>query len=334
MVESSHLITDPATTEAWLKDNGISFATATHKSVSTIDEMLAEVKFTGDNEATIFAKNLFLKNKKTKQLYLVIAAHSTQFQMKALEKHLKTGSGNLRGGDKDVMEAVLGVKQGEVNIFALLNDTKGDVKLIVDKQLTSEWKHVGFHPMSNEATLSITKEDMMKVIELSKHEPQILDFSTLEVSAPAEPKKGGKKDAGKQDAGKKDTGKKEDANQNGIEYTREKNIAKWYQQVITKSEMIEYYEVSGCYILRPWSFFIWERITNFLDPSFKELGVQNAYFPMFVSKAALTKEKDHIAGFAPEVAWVTKSGDSDLAEPIAIRPTSETIMYPAFAKWV
>jgi len=76
--------------------------------------------------------------------------------------------------------------------------------------------------------------------------------------------------------------------------------------------MIEYYEVSGCYILRPLSFFIWENITGFLDPRFKAVGVQNSYFPMFVSQAALSKEENHLEGFSPEVAWVTKSGKTDL----------------------
>jgi prolyl-tRNA synthetase len=75
-------------------------------------------------------------------------------------------------------------------------------------------------------------------------------------------------------------------------------------------------------------------IQAFFDAEIKKLGVQNAYFPMFVTKAALEAEKEHVEGFAAEVAWVTKSGQSDLAEPIAIRPTSETIMYPAYAKWV
>lgn len=98
--------------------------------------------------------------------------------------------------------------------------------------------------------------------------------------------------------------------------------------------MIEYYDVSGCYILRPWAYAIWESIKDFFDAEIKKLGVQNCYFPMFVSHQALEKEKTHIADFAPEVAWVTKSGNSDLAEPIAIRPTSETVMYPAYAKWI
>ena len=98
--------------------------------------------------------------------------------------------------------------------------------------------------------------------------------------------------------------------------------------------MIEYYEISGCYILRPPAFFIWEQITEFFDSRIKKLGVQNCYFPMFVTEAALNKEKNHVEGFSPEVAWVTKSGQSDLPEPIAIRPTSETIMYPSFGKWI
>ncbi|KAK6638550.1 hypothetical protein RUM43_006817 [Polyplax serrata] len=120
----------------------------------------------------------------------------------------------------------------------------------------------------------------------------------------------------------------------GLEATREDNLPEWYSQVITKGELIEYYDISGCYILRPWSFALWETIQAFLDKGIKALGVQNCYFPIFVSKSVLEKEKNHISDFAPEVAWVTKSGDSDLAEHIAVRPTSETVMYPAFSKWI
>jgi prolyl-tRNA synthetase len=78
---------------------------------------------------------------------------------------------------------------------------------------------------------------------------------------------------------------------------------------------------------------MWEVVTDFFDGHIKTLGVKNAYFPLFISKARLETEKDHVEGFAPEVAWVTRSGDTELAEPIAVRPTSETIMYPAYAKW-
>ncbi|XP_023778638.1 bifunctional glutamate/proline--tRNA ligase isoform X7 [Cyanistes caeruleus] len=120
----------------------------------------------------------------------------------------------------------------------------------------------------------------------------------------------------------------------GLEAKKEENLSEWFSQVITKSEMIEYYDVSGCYILRPWAHAIWEAIKDFFDAEIKKLGVENCYFPMFVSQTALETEKSHIADFAPEVAWVTRSGKTELAEPIAIRPTSETVMYPSYAKWV
>jgi len=112
------------------------------------------------------------------------------------------------------------------------------------------------------------------------------------------------------------------------------NFPDWYTQTIVRAEMIDYYDISGCYILRPWSYSIWEQIQSFIDRRIKRMGVENYYFPLFVSEKSLEKEKNHIEGFAPEVAWVTKSGSSNLAQPIAIRPTSETIMYPLFEKWI
>ncbi|KAL0819856.1 hypothetical protein ABMA28_007881 [Loxostege sticticalis] len=120
----------------------------------------------------------------------------------------------------------------------------------------------------------------------------------------------------------------------GLEASKDTDLPEWYSQVITKSEMIDYYDISGCYILRPWSYSIWDTIRTFLSSHFKKLGVKDGYFPIFVSKAALEREATHIADFAPEVAWVTHSGTSELAEHIAIRPTSETVMYPAYAKWI
>ena len=81
----------------------------------------------------------------------------------------------------------------------------------------------------------------------------------------------------------------------------------------------------GCYILRPWSMSIWEEIQRWFDSRIRKMGVQNSYFPLFVTEAALTKEKEHVEGFAAEVAWVTRSGSSDLEVPLAIRPTSETV---------
>lgn len=96
--------------------------------------MVEKVKFIGDYEGKVlFAKNLFLANKKKKELmYLVVAAHNTEIDMKALTTHLKSGSGNLRAGDVDVMESILGAKKGAVNLFAILNDTTNKVHLIID----------------------------------------------------------------------------------------------------------------------------------------------------------------------------------------------------------
>ena len=114
----------------------------------------------------------------------------------------------------------------------------------------------------------------------------------------------------------------------------DEDFGAWYSQVVVAGELIEYYDISGCYILRPMAFFPWQQVQNFFNKKIEAKGVKPCYFPTFVSKAALEKEKDHVEGFSPEVAWVTRSGDSELAEPIAIRPTSETIMYPAYAKWI
>jgi len=120
----------------------------------------------------------------------------------------------------------------------------------------------------------------------------------------------------------------------GLSVKKQEDFGDWYSEVVTKAEMISYYEISGCYILRPWAYEIWQSIQEWFDAEIKKMGVRNAYFPMFVPESALTKEKDHVEGFAPEVAWVTKSGESDLDQPIAVRPTSETVMYPFYADWI
>ncbi|QSS64036.1 prolyl-tRNA synthetase, partial [Histoplasma capsulatum] len=120
----------------------------------------------------------------------------------------------------------------------------------------------------------------------------------------------------------------------GIDVSKEGDFAGWYQQVLLKGQMLDYYDVSGCFILKPHSYFIWETIQNWFDDRIKKMGVKNCSFPLFVSEDVLKKEKDHIEGFAAEVAWVTHAGNSKLERKIAIRPTSETVMYPYYAKWI
>jgi hypothetical protein len=122
--------------------------------------MLEKVKFDGPHSKAIFAKNLFLQDKKKKETaYLVIAAHDTAIDMKGLTKHLKAGSGNLRGGEVDVMEAMLGAKKGAVNLFSILNDTAKKVHLIMDQRLMADFEYIAYHPMQNDATSAISQED-------------------------------------------------------------------------------------------------------------------------------------------------------------------------------
>jgi hypothetical protein len=87
----------------------------------------------------------------------------------------------------------------------------------------------------------------------------------------------------------------------GLAFKKEENFGDWYSDLVVRGEMIEYYDVSGCYILRPWSYAIWEFIKDFFDKEIKKMGIENTYFPLFVSEKALTKEKNHVEGFAPEV---------------------------------
>lgn len=121
---------------------------------------------------------------------------------------------------------------------------------------------------------------------------------------------------------------------NGITIKKEENISEWFTEVITKAELIDYSDVSGCMVIKPTGYEIWERIVAETDKRFKKVGIKNAYFPLFIPEKHLIREKEHVEGFSPEVAWVTQAGDTILPEKLAVRPTSETIMYPSYSKWI
>jgi prolyl-tRNA synthetase len=112
------------------------------------------------------------------------------------------------------------------------------------------------------------------------------------------------------------------------------DFSRWYNQVVRKAELADYAPVRGCMIIRPYGYAIWEHIQRLLDARFKETGVMNAYFPLLIPRSFLEREAKHVEGFAPEVAWVTRGGGEELEEPLAIRPTSETIIGYSFAKWI
>jgi len=122
--------------------------------------------------------------------------------------------------------------------------------------------------------------------------------------------------------------------QEGITVKKEENFSEWYTQVIQKAELADYSKVSGCIVFRPRAYFIWEIAQNYLDKEFKKTGVKNAYFPLFIPENLLKKESEHVQGFSPEVAWVTHSGNTKLNEKLAVRPTSETIMYDHYKDWI
>ena len=114
----------------------------------------------------------------------------------------------------------------------------------------------------------------------------------------------------------------------------EENFAQWYTDVVLKTGLVDYGPVKGTMVIRPYGYAIWENIQKDLDRRFKATGVQNAYFPMFIPESFLKKEAEHVEGFAPEVAVVTYAGGEKLAEPLIVRPTSETIIGYMYSKWL
>jgi len=322
------------------KELGLSQTTYAHAEAHTVEEQFAAV---GHLDGML-TKNLVLKDKKH-GTFVVTVEHSRDVHTGVLGKLLELqGKSNLRFASDDILQEKLGVKSGSVSPLCMMNDKNGEIKFAIDKKLV-EQEIINCHPLRNDRTTSMKSADILAFVRATGHEPIILDYSKAP-PAPKPQEKGKKlpkekKDkGGKQEKGKKGkdnagvAGSKKKETLLGISHNKDESFSDWYTQVITYSEMIDYSDISGCYVLRPWSFNIWESIQGFFDAEIKKLGVQNAYFPLFVSKSALETEKDHVEGFAPEVAWVTKSGESDLKEPIAIRPTSETIMYPFYADWI
>jgi prolyl-tRNA synthetase len=112
------------------------------------------------------------------------------------------------------------------------------------------------------------------------------------------------------------------------------DLSEWYTQVCLQAQLADYTPVRGCIAMRPYGFAIWEHIQAEFDRRFKATGHSNAYFPLFIPESLLMKEAEHIEGFAPEVAWVTEGGGEKLTERLAIRPTSEVIIGPLYAKWI
>jgi prolyl-tRNA synthetase len=120
----------------------------------------------------------------------------------------------------------------------------------------------------------------------------------------------------------------------GITVKKNQDFSEWYVEVVLKAELADYAPVKGCMIIRPDAYAVWEKIQELVNQKIKATGHRNAYFPMFIPEAFLKKEAEHFEGFTPEVAWITQGGNTPLEEKLAVRPTSETIMYEMYSKWI
>ena len=341
-----------------LKDASIPVFAYEHKLSVTAEELVENVPLPANQSHT---KNLLFKDKKHGMFLVTALPTSNTNNTKFLGKALKLeGKVNLRLADAATLDEVLGAKPGCVGPMCIMNDKDLKVTLVLDEALMG-LEYVHSHPLTNDVSCAMKPSDLLSFCKtVGNHEPVMIAFEgSAEASAPASappttkevatasapaakkvytpaPKKEVAKVTKEQKAAK-DSAKehsKKGETLLALQWKKNENFPEWYSDVITLSEMIGYYNISGCYILRPWSYKIWELIQEWFNAKMREYGIENCYFPLFVSQDRLEKEKDHVEGFAPEVAWVTKSGDGDLAIPIAIRPTSETIMYPSYSDWI
>ncbi|MGQ0376414.1 MAG: proline--tRNA ligase [Nitrososphaerota archaeon] len=120
----------------------------------------------------------------------------------------------------------------------------------------------------------------------------------------------------------------------GITVSKKENFSEWYTQVVLKAELADYAPVKGLIVLRPDGYSIWESIKDSLDKKFKKIGIRNGFLPVLIPESLLGKEKEHFSGFNPEVFWVTHSGDTEVGDRLALRPTSETLAYSLYSKWI
>ncbi|UZJ52191.1 hypothetical protein CBS101457_001511 [Exobasidium rhododendri] len=299
-----------------------------------------------------YTKTLVFKPKTAKQAkpvpVIVIARLDTDTNTGALGREI--GQKDLRLAAPELLTEFLGATKDDVSPLSISSANAAEginpVLVVLDSSLASSMENFAVHAASADKTIFLTGVDIAKYIQSTDTQTKVIDFSKLAAAGPAPtPKSGNPTPASASaQASTSDSiaaknkataaAKIPEAELIGITVRKDGDFPEWYQQVLKKGDMLDYYDVSGCYILKPWSYSVWEAIQSFFDGEIKKLGVENCYFPMFVSSDVLEREKDHIEGFAPEVAWVTRAGNNDLEKPVAIRPTSETVMYPYYAKWI
>ncbi|KAF4616755.1 hypothetical protein D9613_008462 [Agrocybe pediades] len=262
---------------------------------------------------------------------VVIAREETETNSGAIGKKLNLKE--LRLASEDLLNEFFSLNKNSLSPLSISELTFSKVVTVLDSSIATSSSVFAIHANSSSETLFLSGQDIvsyLKKLETDATKVQEIDFQELASAAPAPAQAAASTPA----AAAAPAAASTNTVQIAISAKKEEDFPTWYTDVLLKADMLDYYSVSGCYILKPWSYSIWEEIQSWFNSEIKDLGVQNSYFPMFVSASVLQREKDHIEGFSAEVAWVTKAGKSDLEEPIAIRPTSETAMYPYYAKWI
>ena len=156
-----------------------------------------------------------------------------------------------------------------------------------------------------------------------------------DAAEPKPPKGGAKSAAGKKRGKRPDAGRRSPTKEDvGITETKSGDFSEWYTQVVLKAELADYAPVKGMIVLRPDGYSIWESVKAAMDAEFAKAGVRNAFLPVLIPESLLTREKTHFEGFNPEVFWVTHSGDAPVGDRLALRPTSETLAYSLYSKWI
>jgi hypothetical protein len=286
---------------AKLAELGIASTTYSHPEALTVE---LTNQYAGHLPGAL-TKNLFLRDKKY-GLYLIATRTDRDVNFKSIAALLNLSGAAFRLGDEDLLKEKLGIVRGSVSLLALLNDTNNEVTCCIDKSLLDA-SILNIHPLRSDRTTAVQTSSVLQFLDAINHKPTILDFDTKVADTSSAPKE--KKPTAAKVAKAADANTTESAGKNvkketmlGLSVTKEGNFADWYTQVVTLSEMIDYSDISGCYILRPWAYFLWETIQRWFDEQIQQLGVRNTYFPLFVSEKALNTEKDHVEGFAPEVS--------------------------------
>lgn len=321
-----------ATIEDQLKGLSLQGKVLTHDAPANNDEWASILKSTNSSvKDYALTKTLVFKPKTAKSQepvpVVLIALNDSATPSSVVAKAANVKDPRMAAADL-VASFFGGIAPTDVSALSITSENASKIKVVLDAAIEASSETVlAVHPFAAAKTAFIKAGDLISYLKSTGAELISVDFTATAAPAAA-PAKTSKP------AAPKDDGKIEGAALIGITADKDLDFPGWYSQVLTKGEMLDYYDVSGCYIMRPASYSIWEKIQAYFDERIKSIGVKGSYFPMFVSSRVLEKEKDHIEGFAPEVAWVTKAGKSELEEPIAIRPTSETVMYPYYAKWI